>query len=50
MNRCSTCILYQFCTYDRTGICEAENFEDVIPDKCKFCGKRWVCPMEKGGE
>lgn len=29
---CDTCILYQFCTYDRTGICEAENFKDVIPD------------------
>lgn len=32
MNCCETCILYQFCTYDRTGICEAENFKDVIPD------------------
>lgn len=50
MTSCQTCILYQFCTHDRTGICEAENFEDVIPDKCKFCEKRWVCPMEKGGE
>lgn len=29
---CGDCILYQFCTYDRTGICEAENFKDVIPD------------------
>lgn len=29
---CNTCILYQFCTYDRTGICEADDFEDVIPD------------------
>ena len=50
MNRCEDCILYQFCTYDRTGICEAENFKDVIPDKCRFCEKRWECPVEKGGE
>lgn len=50
MNCCETCILYQFCTYDRTGICEAENFKDIIPDKCKFCEKRWECPVEKGGE
>lgn len=34
MNNCEDCILYQFCTYDRTGICEAENFNEVIPDKC----------------
>ena len=47
---CGDCILYQFCTYDRTGICEAENFKDVIPDKCRFCEKRWECPVEKGGE
>ena len=47
---CNACILYQFCTYDRTGICEAENFRDVIPDKCRFCEKRWKCPVEKGGE
>lgn len=50
VNRCNNCILYQFCTYDRTGICEAENFEDVIPDKCRFCERRWECPVEKGGE
>ena len=47
MNHCEDCILYQFCTYDRTGICEAEN---VIQDKCKFCEKRWECPVERGGE
>lgn len=47
---CNICILYQFCTYDRTGICEAENFKDIIPDKCRFCEKRWECPVEKGGE
>ncbi|MFR3144533.1 MAG: hypothetical protein ACLTOT_09905 [Eubacterium callanderi] len=29
---CEDCILYQLCTCDRTGICEAENFKDVIPD------------------
>lgn len=50
MNRCETCILYQFCTYDRTGICEAETIKDVIPDKCKFCEVRWECPVERGGE
>ena len=43
-------ILYQFCTYDRTGICEAENFKEVIPDKCRFCEVRRECPVEKGGE
>ncbi|ALU14536.1 hypothetical protein ACH52_1756 [Eubacterium limosum] len=32
MNHCEDCILYQFRTYDRTGICEEENFKDVIPD------------------
>lgn len=50
MNCCETCILYQFCTYDRTGICEAKNFKDVIPDKCKFCELRWECPVDRGGE
>ena len=32
MNHCEDSILYQFCTYEETGICEAENFKDVIPD------------------
>lgn len=47
---CNTYILYQLCTYEETGICEAENFKDVIPDKCRFCEKRWERPVEKGGE
>lgn len=47
---CNICILYQFCTYDRTGICEAENSKNEIPAKCRFCELRWVCPVDRGGE
>ena len=47
---CGDCILYQFCTYDRTGICEAENSKNGIPAKCKFCELCWECPVDRGGE
>lgn len=47
---CNTCILYSFCAYDRTGICEAENSKNGIPAKCKFCELCWECPVDRGGE
>ena len=47
---CKTCILSSFCAYDRTGICEAENFKNGIPAKCKFCELRWGCTVDRGGE
>lgn len=49
MGNCNNCILSPICDEDQTHVCQADIINN-IPDKCKFCEKRWECPVEKGGE